>query len=189
MSPMTRHTPRDPKSHRRKRWAVVLIVLTLFGAATAHLFIWPDLTPVPQHVDALIELGGAANDRRDQLAIELAREHRVDFLVQSTTTSEAGKDSCLPATPGVTVLCFHADPNTTRGEAQYIADEAARLGWRSVVLVTTSDQAWRARLRTMRCYSGDVYVATAPLPLLSWIWEIPYQWAATFKALTVERSC
>jgi hypothetical protein len=58
-----------------------------------------------------------------------------------------------------------------------------------VILVTTPDQAWRARLRTTRCFPGDVYVATAPLPPLSWIWLIPYQWAASVKALTVERSC
>ncbi|MET0995505.1 MAG: hypothetical protein ABWY20_16105 [Mycobacterium sp.] len=89
----------------------------------------------------------------------------------------------------MTILCFHADPNTTRGEAQYIAAEAARRGWRSVILVTTPDQAWRARLRTTRCFSGGVYVATTPLPPLSWIRQVPYQWAATVKALTVERSC
>ena len=187
---MTKQPRSDRRSHRRRRWvAGVLLVLVVFGAATARLFIWPDLEPIPRHVDAIIELAGAANDHRDRLALELAREHRADFLVQSTTRGEAGTHACLPAVPGVTILCFHADPNTTRGEAQYIAAEAARLGWRSVILVTTPDQAWRARLRTTRCFPGDVYVATAPLPPLSWIWLIPYQWAASVKALTVERSC
>jgi uncharacterized SAM-binding protein YcdF (DUF218 family) len=168
---------------------VVLLVLAVFGAATGRLFIWPDLEPLPGHVDAIIELGGPAADRRDNLALELAREHRADYVVQSTTTREAGTHTCLPAVPGVTVLCFYADPNTTRGEAHYIAAEAARLGWRSVILVTTPDQAWRARLRTTRCFSGDVYVATAPLPPLLWVWQIPYQWVASVKALTIERSC
>jgi hypothetical protein len=167
----------------------MLLALLVFGVATARLFIWPDLEPIPRHVDAIIELGGAANDRRDRVALELAREHRADFLVQSTTRGEAGTSNCLPAVPGVTILCFHADPNSTRGEAQYIAAEAARLGWRSVILVATPDQAWRAQLRTTRCFSGDVYVATAPLPPLYWIRQVPYQWAATVKALTVERSC
>jgi hypothetical protein len=55
--------------------------------------------------------------------------------------------------------------------------------------VTTPDQAWRARLWTARCYSGDAYVATTPLPLVDWIGQIPYQWGATVKAFTVERSC
>jgi hypothetical protein len=180
------------RSHRRQRWAVaflVILVAAVFGAGTARLFIWPDLEPIPRHVDAIIELGGASSDRRDRRALELAWEHRADFLVQSTTTSEAGTHTCLPAVPGVTNLCFHADPNTTRGEARYIAAHAALLGWRSVILVTTPDQAWRARLRTTRCFSGDVYVATAPLPPLAWIRQVPYQWAATVKAVAVERSC
>jgi hypothetical protein len=48
---------------------------------------------------------------------------------------------------GLTVMCFHPDPGTTRGEAQYIGRMAATDGWSSVILVTTPDQAWRARLR------------------------------------------
>ena len=55
--------------------------------------------------------------------------------------------------------------------------------------MTTPDQAWRARLRTTRCFPGDVYVATAPLPPLYWMRQVPYQWAATVKALTFEWSC
>ena len=94
-----------------------MLVLAVFGGATARLLIWPDLEPMPRHVDAIIELGGVADDRRDRLALELARKLRADFLVQSTTTSEAGTHTCLPEVPAVTILCFHADPNTTRGEA------------------------------------------------------------------------
>jgi hypothetical protein len=57
------------------------------------------------------------------------------------------------------------------------------------VLVTTPDQAWRARLRVTRCFDGEVYVATSPLPPLAWLGQIPYQWAATVKALVFERAC
>jgi hypothetical protein len=180
----TRHRLR-----RRCRAVAVILVLAVFGTATARLFIWPDLEPIPRHVDAIIELAGSANDRRDRLALDLARDHRAGFLVQSTTSAEAGTSTCLPEVAGVTILCFHADPASTRGEAQYIAAAAARYGWRSVVLVTTPDQAWRARLRTTRCFSGDVYSAAAPLPPPLWLRQVPYQWAATVKALTVERSC
>ena len=93
------------------------------------------------------------------------------------------------AVPAVTVLCFHPDPATTRGEAEYIAREAKQRGWTSIILVTTPDQAWRAELRTSRCFPGRVYVATAPLPVLEWFTQIPYQWAASAKALTVQRGC
>lgn len=166
-----------------------LLVLLVFGAVTDRLFVQPDLAPLPPRVDAIIELGGAAVDGRDRLALELARARLASFLVQSTVVEEAGTNRCLPPVPDVVVLCFHADPNTTRGEARYIAQEAARRHWKSIVLVTTPDQAWRARLRTTRCFGGEVYVATSPLPSWLWLRQVPYQWAATGKALVFERAC
>ena len=176
---------------RRRRVLVTTaaIALSLFDALTARLFVVPDLPPVPARVDAIVELGGAAVGGRDLLAIELSRDHRAPDLVQSTVVEEAGTDHCLPPAPGVTVLCFHAQPNTTRGEAEAIAELARERHWRSIVLVTTPDQAWRARLRTLRCFHGRVYVATSPLPAVDWLRQIPYQWAATVKALVFERSC
>jgi hypothetical protein len=103
--------------------------------------------------------------------------------------AEAGTHSCLPALPDVTILCFHPDPYTTRGEAQWIRQEAVARHWTSIVLVTTPDQALRAHLRVTRCFPGKVYVATAPLPLLDWPVQIAYQWTASAKALIFERAC
>ena len=184
-------SPTRPARTRVRRAAavVLLLVLLAFAIVTDRVFIHPRLAPLPPRVDAIIELGGEGMAGRDRLALELAREHRAPVLVQSTVVQEAGTSRCLAAVPGVTVLCFHADPNTTRGEAHYIAAEAARRNWTSIVLVTTPDQAWRARLRTMRCFGGAVYVATSHLPAPRWLRQIPYQWAATAKALTVERAC
>jgi uncharacterized SAM-binding protein YcdF (DUF218 family) len=182
-------------SRRRRPWirrAVVVVsvlVLLAVGVVTDRLFVHPRLAPVPPKVDAIIELGGARMDRRDRVALELARTGHAPYLVQSTLADAEGTSRCLPSVPDVTVLCFHAEPNTTRGEAQWIAEEAARRNWRSVVLVTTPDQAWRARLRATRCFTGEVYVATAPLPLRDWPRQLPYQWAATVKAVTVEQAC
>lgn len=168
---------------------VVALVITLFAAVTARLFVWPSLPSIPGKVDAVVELGGPADAARDQVAVTIAREHGAKYLVQSTVRAEAGTHRCLPPVGSATVLCFHAAPNTTRGEAQYIGHAAHALGWRSVVLVTTDDQAWRARLRVSRCFAGPVYVATASLPLQDWFRQIPYQWVATAKALTTERTC
>jgi hypothetical protein len=172
---------------RRAGRIVLVLAIGLFALATARLFIWPDLPKMPDRVDAIIELGGRGD--RDGKALALARDHRASYLVQSTVIAEAGTHTCLPPVPDVTVLCFHADPNTTRGEAQYISQLAADLHWRSVILVTTRDQAWRARLRVGRCFPGDVYVATTPLPTSLWVKQIPYQWAATAKAVLLQRGC
>ena len=102
---------------------------------------------------------------------------------------EAGTRRCHPAVPGVTIHGFHADSNASCGEAQYIAAECCPAGLEVGDPGDHADQAGRARGQTMRRFPGDVYVATAELPPHSWIWLIPYQWAATVKALTVERSC
>jgi hypothetical protein len=189
----TNETPKDSRSRRRRRrgrLAVALVlVLVLFGTLTARFFVWPNLQPIPPRVDAIIELGGAAMLGRDRVANELAEQHRAPFLVQSTLAAATGTHTCLPPVPDVTVLCFHADPNTTRGEAQWIGKEAASRHWTSIVLVTTPDQALRARLRVTRCFPGKVYVATSPLPPFDWPVQIAYQWTSSAKALIFERGC
>jgi uncharacterized SAM-binding protein YcdF (DUF218 family) len=190
---MTNETHRKrkvrPASVRIRLLVASLPFLLILSAVTDRLFVRPALAPLPPRVDAIIELGGQAMLGRDRLAVELARAQRAPFLIQSTAVAEAGTHKCLPPVPDVTVLCFHANPNTTRGEAHYIAEEAAQRHWKSIILVTTPDQAWRARLRTKRCFDGDIYVATSPLPALSWLRQIPYQWAATVKAEVFERAC
>ena len=183
---------RSARSDTRGRLRSVVVALgtvavLLFAGVTARYLIWPDLEPLPARVDAIIELGGPGD--RDAAGLSLARSKIAPFLVQSTTESEAGTNRCLPPVPDVTVLCFHADPNTTRGEAQYIGLIAQRRHWNSVVLVTSTDQAERAILRVSRCFPGQIYVKTTPPPLLDWFYLVPYQWAAFAKALFVEPDC
>jgi hypothetical protein len=179
-----------PGRRRRRRRATlvtVAVLIVVWVAVTARLFVWPSVPPPPPHADAIVELGGPGD--RDSVALALARDHRAQYVVQSTVASDATAEGCLPPVTDVTVLCFHPEPNTTRGEAQYIQQLATRYGWKSVILVTTPDQAWRARVRVTRCFHGDVTVGTAALPVVAWLWQIPYQWAATIKAFTIERSC
>jgi len=177
------------RPQRAKSYAIpaLKIVLILFAGLTARLFVWPDLPEAPPRVDAIIELGGLTD--RDDAALALAREHKAPVLVQSTVPEEAGSHRCLPPVAGVTVLCFHPDPNTTRGEAQSVGRMAERYHWRSIIIVTTRDHAWRARLRVARCFPGAIYVSATSLPLSYWLLAIPYQWAATAKAVLLEREC
>lgn len=164
----------------------VAAVILVFAALTARFLIWPPLTAIPSRVDAIVELAGTSDGGRDALTLTLANEGRAHYMVQSTV---AGDDRCLPPVPDVIVLCFHPDPLTTRGEAQTIGRMAKQYGWRSVILVTTPDQALRAKLRTSRCFSGEIYNATAPMPIQYWLSAIPYQWGAFAKAFTVETEC
>lgn len=177
-----------PGRSRRRRTALVAVsaAILVFAAVTARFLIWPPLGPLPARADAIVELAGTSDGGRDALTLALARSGRARYMVQST---EAGDARCLPSVPGVTVVCFHPDPLTTRGEAQAIGRMARQYGWSSVILVTTPDQALRATLRTSRCFPGAIYNATAPLATTAWVGAIPYQWGAFVKAFTVETEC
>jgi hypothetical protein len=40
-----------------------------------------------------------------------------------------------------------------------------------------------------RCFSGKIYVITAPLPISDWPYEVAYEWGALFKALVLQPAC
>jgi hypothetical protein len=165
--------------------AIVVVTLLL---PTARLFIWPDLPALPEHADAIVQLGGPGNRR--SLALDLAREGRAPVVAISVSDDEIGTSWCAEGRLwDVPVICFEPDPYSTRGEARWIGDTARHYGWRSVILVATADQAWRAMVRVRRCFDGAVYVATAKLPAYRWPVQIVYQWGATAKAFTVETAC
>jgi uncharacterized SAM-binding protein YcdF (DUF218 family) len=170
----------------RRLVTLMAIVLSLVAVATYRLFIWPELPPLPLRADAIIVLGGPGE--RDPTALALARAGRAPVLMRSVP-DEKHTRRCLPPVPGVAIVCFYAQPDTTRGEAQYVGRVAQQKHWKSVILVTTADHAWRARLRVARCFPGAVYVSTTPWPSLPWAGAISYQWLATIKALVFERDC
>jgi hypothetical protein len=174
-----------------KRWrlaAGVLAVLVIaFIAATARLLIWPD-RGMPARVSAIVMLNGPG-DRMDT-ALRLAWQYRASFLVISRGSPGFGHGSnCAPSIPRVTVICFDPSPATTKGEAEFAGRLARKYHWHSMVLVTTTPQDTRARIRVKRCFGGPVYVMTAPMTLASWPYQIAYEWGALVKALIIQRGC
>ena len=131
-------------------------------------------------------LAGPGN--RLPVALELARQHRAPVLAVSRGWQGYG-GPCPQPVPGVKLICFDPDPGTTRGEAEAVARLARQFHWSSVVLVATRTQDTRARIIVKRCFSGSVYVVTAPLPVSSWPYQIAYGWGALLKALVVNRAC
>ena len=162
-----------------------LVVILLIGAATARLFVWP-ARGMPARVDAIVMLNSVG--RPEAVALRLARQHRAAVLVVSQG-SVASHYACPRPVPGVRLICFHPSPATTQGEAEFAGRLAAQYHWHSVAVVAITPQASRARLRMERCFTGHVYVVTAPLRLSSWPYQVAYEWGATFKALLVERHC
>jgi uncharacterized SAM-binding protein YcdF (DUF218 family) len=174
-----------PRNRRRHVvLGALLFIGTLFIALTARLFVWPD-SGVPAHADAIIVFSGAG----DRLSVGYALASRgvaPNLVISVGSPEQAENDRCNRPMAGVTVSCFVPHPGTTQGEARYAAQLANTNHWQSLILVTSTPQDWRARLRTGRCYSGKIYVATAPLPRHEWPWAVVYEWGATLKALLLQ---
>jgi hypothetical protein len=101
-----------------------------------------------------------------------------------------GLRRALPTThPGIRTICFEPNPGTTQGEGEYVAALARRNDWHSLLIVAIRPQAVRARLIFGRCFSGQVYVSTAPLAAGSWPYQIAYGWGALVKAVLVNTGC
>jgi len=157
----------------------------VLAVLTARVLIWP-ASGMPARVDAIVMMAGPG--ARLAVATKLADQHRAPVLVVSQGQHGYG-GPCPPRIPGVTIICFAPNPGDTRGEAEFTGRLARLYGWHSIVLVTSSEQATRARFMMERCYAGGVSVMTAPIPLSQLPYEIAYGWGALVKALLVERSC
>lgn len=163
-------------------------LVVLFGAVTARLFIWPT-TGVPAHVDAIVVLGGPQAEQRLDLGLRLASEGKAPYVLVSEGWINPTPSLCQAHHATFTVICWNPVPGTTQGEAEFVGQITRQHGWRSVVLVTTPDQAWRAQLRVSRCYTGQIYSMTTALPLSQWPYELAYQWASAFRAEVLQRGC
>ena len=172
----------------RRATVTAAVVVILFTAATARLFVFP-ARGMPSHVDAIVMLDGPGDSGRLATALRLAKEHRAPALLISQGTKESETGGCPPPMPDVKVICFNPSPATTRGEAEFVGRLARQDHWSSVALVTVAPQDTRARLRMSRCFPGQIYVVTAPLPAGQWPYQIAYEWGASLKALVLQRSC
>ncbi|SRR5579862_2914453 len=170
---------------RRKVTAVAIALVVVLATATARVLIWP-VEWTPAQADAIVMLAGPGD--RLPVALRLARAHRAPVLVVSRGWMGYG-GPCPAPTQGVRTVCFNPDPGDTRGEAEYVGELARRNDWRSLIVVAVGPQAVRAQLLFHRCFSGQVYVATAPVPWDNWPYQLAYGWGALFKAALVVRSC
>jgi hypothetical protein len=174
---------------RSKGIRVVLLVVAALVVAvcalTVPLFIKPDLN-TPVRSDAIIVLGGNGAPPEDT-GIGLALGGYAPYLVFSLEPTQ----HCAPSTrKSVRVLCFHANPLTTQGEARSIAHLANQYHWHRIIVVMPTTQATRARLRIGRCYPGQILeVGAPPQGFWAWVRGITYEWGALLKAIVLQPSC
>lgn len=161
------------------------VLLVLFMAASAVLFVFP-ATNQPGHVDAILSLNGENESAREALATSLAERGYAPVLIFSQGNSHT---TPCPTVSHIRVICFEAVPGNTNGEVDYGARLARRYGWSSLMIVPGRAQVTRARLLLKRCYSGQITVVPAPVPLSHLPYEVAYEWGALTKALFIHRRC
>jgi uncharacterized SAM-binding protein YcdF (DUF218 family) len=163
-----------------------------FGVAlvvsSAVLFVWPTQDS-PRRASAVVVLAGAKKPRLGK-ALELMRQRVAGTLVISDGWDPSWPEANrLCAGRAFRVVCFHADPYSTRGEAETVARLAARRGWRSLVVVTSRYHIRRAKLLFERCFDGPVRTVGAPFGVTELPAVVASEWAKLVYALTVAREC
>ena len=182
----------------RRRLLRVLAVSTVVGAmlfaALSYVWFVDPTRDDPGTADVIYVLGGGGD--RVPYAVDLVRDGVASTVVFSSVFVEdfnvwaARPCNGRPPRnlPEDTVFeCLEADPGTTRGEAQLLAELVEERGWESVVVVASTDQVTRARRLIERCWDGDVRFVSVPhhqaVPI-----RVAYEWGASIKA-TFLRGC
>jgi uncharacterized SAM-binding protein YcdF (DUF218 family) len=171
------------------RWierAAVVLVLG-FVAASAYLFVWPP-DDAPHRSDAIVVLAGAHYARLTE-GLELMRRHLAPLLVVSRDPGwPPQNDYCGQRRP-FPVICFQANPFSTRGEARAVARLARRYGWHTLMVVTSQYHVFRAGLIFRRCFHGHLYVIGTSSPTLTLPISVVFEWSKLALALTARRGC
>jgi uncharacterized SAM-binding protein YcdF (DUF218 family) len=157
------------------------------------LFVWsPWAAGAPAHADVIVVLSGEQS--RLPPALALVRRGAAPLLaissIRETPRWRAARRLCAAHRyAGARVLCFEAEPYSTRGEARTVARLAHERGWHEVVVVTSRFHVTRAHMLFRRCYHGGLAFVAAP----SHWWKLPLDWVReTGKLayqLTIQRDC
>jgi uncharacterized SAM-binding protein YcdF (DUF218 family) len=169
--------------------ALFALFVVALVVSSAFLFVWPEQDS-PTRASAVVVLAGSKKPRLNR-ALGLLRRGVAPVLVISDgwdpTWPQANRLCAGHAS--FRVLCFHASPYSTRGEAKTVARMAAARHWSSLVVVTSTYHVRRAKLLFKRCFPGRVEAVGAHYALSELPTLLPSEWAKLVYALTVARDC
>ena len=173
----------------RKVVAVGLPLLAAWLVAASVLFVWPhDDEPITGRADAVVSLAGSAN--RLPVAQRLVADGIAPVLALSLDGSPNNEESeQLCRRPRPRLVCFRAEPISTRGEARALERLAREHGWDDVVVVTSDFHVFRARMILERCYADRLRLESAPSSALWRPWHMAMESVKLGLALTLRRGC
>lgn len=109
------------------------------------------------HADAVVVLAGSKT--RLPVGLRLVQQGDAPLLVISRgSKTKLETAACQGALQSARVICFTANPSSTRGEAEEIGRLAKRLGWKRIDVVTSEFHVVRARMLIDRCYHGELHM-------------------------------
>jgi uncharacterized SAM-binding protein YcdF (DUF218 family) len=152
---------------------------------SAVFFVWPSQDRWAP-AQAVVVLGGSGP--RVQLGEAIVRAGYSHVLVVSTPSPDA---QCPSPISDVRIICFAPDPSTTRGEAEFTRRLAEEHQWSKIIVVASTPQVTRARIRFRRCLPKATLLmeSVSPGDVVSWIDDVIYEWGAMVKAEVWQRAC
>ena len=162
---------------------VLLAALAVFVALTLYLFVFVR-SDHAKRADAIVVLSG--DRKRLATGLRLFRERVAPTLVISRDARAWPEADALCAGPHI--VCFQANPYSTRGEARQIAHYERKRGWKRVVVVTSRYHLRRARMLFDRCGARPQMVASHTT-FVDYAVDIPWEWSKLVYQLTRQRSC
>ena len=182
-----------PRSSRPSsaRWRALkllfaLLVAVVLAAVTAYLFVWPGEDDVDTRADAVVVLAGGQDNRQPE-GERLVYAGAPTLVISDGNTK--GWDEANRLCESGEAVCSDPGPYSTQGEARWIAAEAERQGWDSLVVVTSSYHVRRARVIVERCFDGELSVVGSDPSVANRILGIAWEWPKSLYYLAWNREC
>jgi uncharacterized SAM-binding protein YcdF (DUF218 family) len=173
----------------RRLWWVLLGLVVVWALGSALLFAL-DHGGKPERADAVVVLEGS--NTRLPLGLKLVRQGYAHLLIISRGDRkklEAKVCAEEGVAANVQVICFTADPSSTKGEAEELGRLAAERHLETLDIVTSQFHVFRARMILGRCFHGKLNMVGASQPA----WKLPWyeltEDAKLAYQLTFDRGC
>lgn len=177
---------------RRLLSLLVVAAIVLYGLGI-WLFLLKKDDNLPTHAaDAVVLLAGSR--KRLPVALDLMRRHAAKTLVvseESQANDPARYQLCHgPKPKGYELICRHADPFSTRGEARMASELASRNHWLSLIVVSSRYHLYRAEKLFGRCTNATLIMRGTDAD--KWWYKayaVPLEWLKLARSATFARGC
>ncbi len=169
----------------------VIIVAVLLGLAYAigiPAFLERDDDPLPPNADAIVVLSGPENTLPAAQAL-FGGGLAPNLIVSADRSGHDTKRDSLCGKPPAGVVCVHAGPASTQGEAQAVGQLVDRKNWDSIILVTPGYNTFRAGRIFQRCVNAKITVHGVDQPWWRNAIAVPLEWIKLGVSETVRRNC